>query len=902
MSAAPRSVATLLRAHALLVRALPEPFRRQNAGEIAETAREAVLATLAVGGAPAARGRACRELLDLGTVVLRLRASRASAAPRFVPVSPFSAQEPPMTRLLHDLRHAARALLRRPGYALAAMATLALGVGAATAVGSVAHTVLARPLPFPDPERLTMVWRTAPQRNLDRLGVSVPDYLDWRREARGFTDLAVYTELGGTGTLLAGGEPQRVSGTLVSGNLFRTLGARAAIGRTIGDGDGERGAEPVVVLSDALWRRAFRGDPAVVGQLMELGERRARVVGVMPRDFAFPWASTEFWGALRLDPEQSERNSNFLVAVGRLRPGVSRDAAQAELAAIDARIIAAHPGDGNHDAGVRLEGRQDFVTRDVRPVLVVLLGGVLLLLGIACANLANLMLVRATARTRELATRAALGAGRARLLRDFVAEGAVLGVGGGVLGVALAWGAVRILLVLGPEALPRREEIGLDAATLALSVVLSVACALACVTLPAWRATRRLRGAVSGATLRDGARTTGGRAAARVQGGLVVAQLALALVLLVGAGLLGHSLWRLMGVPTGFDGRAVLTARLSLPKSRYPEPAQVHAFYDALFDRLEARPGVTAVGGTWALPFGGPNGSTTKLPTDGRRSWDDAVEIVLAPVRGDYFAALGMRFVRGANFTGSETTPVTIINETLARRYWPGQDPVGRQLRGRAADASTFTVVGVVADVKRRTLAGETEPEMYVPHAQAAWTGGDLYVTVRTGPDPLALAPALREAVWALDPRIPVTDLAPLDDVVGESLAAPRFRTVVVATLAAVAGALALVGVYGVLAFVVSMRTREMAVRVALGASRRQMVGGVLGRGLRLTGLGVLLGLGGAFASSRLLGSMLYGVTSLDLPTYAGVCALLVSAAALACWVPARRAADVDPVVSLREE
>ena len=896
MSAAPRAVTALLRAHALLLAALPEPFRARNATEIAETAREAVLETLAVGGPRAARGRACRELLDLGAVLLRLRMPRPATAGRFATVPPSTAEEPPMPSLLHDLRHAAQVLLRRPGYALTAMGTLALGVGAATAVGSVAHTVLVQPIPFPDPDRLTMVWRTSPKKGVDRQPTSVPDYLDWRREARSFTDLAVYTEA--SGALVSDREPQQVQGAQVSGNLFRMLGVRAAVGRTLLDADGVRGAEPAIVLSDALWRRAFHGDPAVVGRVVELGEQRARVVGVMPRDFAFPSARAEYWAELRLDPEASERSTNFLTTIGRLRPGVSPGAAQAELAAIDTRIVAANPNDANQDAGVRLEGRQDFVTRDVRPVLVVLLGGVLLLLGIACANLANLMLVRATTRARELATRAALGAGRARLLREFVAEGAVLGLGGGLLGVGLAWGAVRTFLVLGPGALPRREEIGLDAQTLALSLALSVACALACTAIPAWRATRR----PSGAVLRDGARTTGGSASVRVQGGLVVVQLALALVLLVGAGLLGHSLYRLMDVPTGFDGRAVLTARISLPESRYAEPARVHAFYDALFERLAARPGVTAVGGTWALPFGDVYGSSTKLPTDGTWSWDDAVGIVLAPVRGDYFGALGMRLVRGANFTGRETSPVTIVNETLARRYWPGQDPVGRQLRGRSADASTFTVVGVVTDVKRRALDAETEPEMYLPHAQATWSAGDLYVTVRTNGAPLALAPALREAVWALDPRIPVTKLAPLDDVVGESLAAPRFRTVIVATLAAVAGALALVGVYGVLAFVVSMRTRELAVRVALGASRRQMLAGVLGRGLRLTGFGVLLGLGGALAASRMLGSMLYGVTSLDLPTYAGVCALLVSAAALACWVPAQRAANVDPVVSLREE
>ena len=896
----PRSVAALLRAHALALRLLPADFRRQHAAEIAATTRETVVDVRAARGASAARRRAGRELLDVCAVAARLR-GRALVAPRshrFTPPPP--AGDPSMTGLLHDLRHAARALLRRPGYALAAIGTLALGVGAATAVGSVVHTVVVRALPFPDADRLVMVWRTAPAFGFDRAPTSVPDYLDWQRDARSFTDLAVYTT-GATGTLLAGPEPQRISGASVSANLFRTLGVRAAVGRTIVDVDAAPGAEPAIVLSDALWRRTFGADPGIVGQVVDLGEQRARVVGVMPRAFSFPSPRTEFWTALTLDPAQSGRDLNFLTVVGRLRDGVTVDAAQAEVAAINARILASGPPGGNAGTGIMVERRQDFVVRDVRPVLVVLLGGAVLLLGIACANLANLLLVRATARARELAIRSALGAGRARLLRGLVAEGAVLGVGGALLGAGLAWSAVRTFLVLGPGALPRREEIGLDARTLALSSALAVACALACASLPAWRATRRHAGGM----LRDGTRATAGRATGRLQGGLVVVQLALALVLLVGAGLLGHSLWRLMDVPTGFDTRPVLTAKLSLPESRYAEPAQVHAFYDALFDRLAALPGVTAVGGTWALPFGDDFGSSRKLPTDGVRSWDDAVAIALAPVRRDYFAALGMRLVQGSNFTGRETPdgpPVTIINETLARHHWPGQDPIGRQLRGRDAGDVAFTVVGVVADAKRRALDAETEPEMYLPHGQAPWSGGELYVTVRTGGDPLALAPALREAVWALDPRLPVTNLAPLDDVVGESLAAPRFRTVVVATLAAIAGLLALVGVYGVLAFVVSMRTREMAVRVALGASRRQMLGGVLGRGLRLTGLGVLLGLAGALASSRVLGSMLYGVTPLDVPTYAGVCALLVAAALLACWVPARRAAAVDPMVALREE
>jgi predicted permease len=901
MSAVPPSVRALLGAHALLVRALPAGFRHRNAAELSETAREAVLAALAARGPAAACRRAGHELLDLGAVVLRLHAPRVPAAGGHAVVLPRPDGDPPMVGLLHDLRRATRALLRRPGYALAGMATLALGVGAAIAVGSVAHTVLVRALPFPDADRVMMVWRTAPKLGMDRGPTSVADLLDFQRQARSFTDLAAYTS-GATGTLLAGRTPQPIEGARVSGNLFRTLGVPTALGRAILDADGEPGAEPTIVLSDALWRRAFGGDTAIVGRSVDMGEQRVRVVGVMPHGFAFPSSRTEFWSALPLDPAESSRDENFLTAIGRVRPGVSPDAAQAELAAISARILAANPADGNDGAGVRLERRQDFVTRNVRPVLVMLLGGALLLLGIACANLANLMLVRTTARTRELAIRAALGAGRARLLRDLTAEGAVLAVGGGLLGVGLAWGAIRALLVLGPAALPRREEIGLDAPTLAIAAALSVGCALLCALIPAWRATRRPTG---GGTLRDGSRATEGRATSRLQDGLVVVQLALALVLFVAAGLLGHSLWRLMEVPTGFDARPVLTARISLPQSRYTGPAQVHAFYDALFDRLATLPGVAAVGGTWALPFAGTYGSSRRLPTDGTWSWDDAASVDLAPVRGDYFAALGMRIVQGTGFTGQERVgqpAVTVVNETLARRYWPGQNPVGRQLRGRDADDLPVTVIGVVSDVKRRALDAETGPEMYLAHGQTPWAGGDLYVTVRASADPVGLAPALRAAVSALDPRLAVTGLAPLEDLIDESVAAPRFRTVVVAALAAIAGALALVGVYGVLAFVVSMRTREMAVRVALGATRRQMLGGVLGRGLRLTGLGVALGLAGALGSGRLLGSLLYGLTPLDAPTYAAMCALLIAAALLACWVPARRAANVDPVVALREE
>jgi putative ABC transport system permease protein len=560
-------------------------------------------------------------------------------------------------------------------------------------------------------------------------------------------------------------------------------------------------------------------------------------------------------------------------------------------------VAAAHPGENEVD-DVWLESRQAYVVGDTRPVLLLVAGAVGLLLALACANLINLLLVRATSRERELAIRAALGAGRGRLAWPLLSESLMLAALGGLLGVGLASLLIRLLLTLEPGTLPRRAEIGLDVRVLGFAMALTLACAILCGLLPALRAGRR----APAIRLREGGGSGTGRSA-RLQVGFAVAQVTLAMVLLVGAGLLGHSLYRLLSVPTGFEGESVLTAHIALPAERYTGRDQVDRFYDQLLGRLEGVPGVEAVGATWALPFSSAYAWWDLAPADA----DDpeaARTIVVAPIRGDFFRALGMSLLQGRGFGPADNPnapPVAVVNQTLARTFWPDQDAVGKRLRGIDPESSIeITVVGVVADVKRSGLDVNTEPEAYLPQRQTPWAS-DMFVAVRASGDPRALTALLRDEVLELDPALPVTGVMTLAERVSESVASPRFRTAIVGGLAVGAALVALIGIYGVLSFVVEQRQREMALRVAVGAQRAQLLSEVLASGLRLTLAGLALGTVGAVAASRALRAFLFEVDALDPLTFAGVAVLFLAAATLASYMPARRAAGADPMVTLRQ-
>ena len=795
------------------------------------------------------------------------------------------------------MRTALRSLLRRPGFAALTSLVLALGVGGSTAIFAVVDAILLRPLPHPAADRVVMVWRLIPSIGMDRAPTSYPEYVDLRAGVTALSHLAAYANA--AGTLQGEGDVERLLGVTVTGNLFGALGNTPAIGRTIAASDDRPGAERVIVLSDGVWRRRFGADSSILGDAILLDGAPHVVVGVMPPGFAFPTERVQFWTALRLDPATAERDANFLIMVGRLGPSVTLERAQAQLSEVAERIAQTYPG-ANPGAGYSLERRHDFLIHSVRPVLVLLAAAAGVLLVIALANLVNLQLVRSVGRRREQAVRRALGATFGRQVRERAAEVMWIALAGAALGVVLANWLTEVFVRGGP-AMPRASGIAVDARAVLFAVAVTLACAAIAMIIEL--AAERRQRAVG--ALASGGRSLTDRGAHRTQELLVVGQLALALTLFVGAGLLGRSFAELTSVPRGFRGEQVLTARMSLPRARYA-PERVQTFYDELLDRIGRLPGVEAASGTWALPFGNQWASSTMVPTD-RLDMDVRPQVTMNPVRPGFFDTIGMTLRAGRDFTpadGPGTPEIAIVNQTLARMFWPGQDPVGRQMRATDPDDGEppLTVVGVVADIRRKGLAMPVEPEMYVPHAQSvAWTRGDLFVTVRTSGDPHALAPALRRTVAELDPLLPITDVATLDEIVDASIVPQRFRSLLVAGFATFAGLLALIGIYGVLVFAVGQRRQELAVRSALGATPRRLLSETLGRGCRLGVAGAVLGLLGAAAAAPLVRSLLFEVEPFDPATYALGIALLALIAMLGSWLPARRAARVDPMITLRE-
>jgi putative ABC transport system permease protein len=622
------------------------------------------------------------------------------------------------------------------------------------------------------------------------------------------------------------------------------------------------------------------------------------VIGVMPGTFMFPSDRAQFWVPLRLDPATAERDANFLSLVGRLRDGATLAMAEAQVEAVASRIARDHP-EMNEGYAVRLESRHDFIVEPVRPVLVLIASAVAVLLAIALANLVNLQLVRSAGRRRDRAVRRALGATGSHLAREQVAEGLWLAASGAAAGLGLAIWSIAALQRFGP-ALPRRTEIGVDSRAVLFAVAVAVVSALVVAAIGALVERRQsLAEALAG-----GSRSSAGRGVHRTQEGLLVVQLALALTLFVGAGLLGRSFYRLVAVPRGFDGEHVLTAKLTLPPSRYGS-GRMLGFYDQLLDRLSLLPGVVSVSGTWALPFSDDWASSAIVPADGAVP-DAPPQVVQSPVRPRFFETVGIPLLEGRDFTAADAADApeaAIVNQTLARRFWPGESAVGKQLRSADPedDDPPVTIVGVVGDIQRRGLSVPIEPEMYLPHAQAAWSG-DLYLTLRTPDDPYAVVDGLRRTLAELDPLLPITNLATLDELVDASVVGPRFRSLLVGSFAAIAGVLAAIGIYGVLVFVVAQRRHEIAVRAALGATPRRVLVQVIGRGLRVALVGLGLGLVGAAAATPLVRSLLFDVEPFDVATYLAGILLLAGIAVAGSWIPARRAARVDPMLTLREE
>jgi putative ABC transport system permease protein len=807
-----------------------------------------------------------------------------------------------MDSLWKDLRFGVRTLLRSPAVTALALLTLALGIGANTAIFSVVSGVLLEPLAFPRPDELVVVIDSAPKLGFPQFSASPPNFKDWREQNQVFSSLDAMAR--GRFTLTAkGAQPQAVAGAEVTGDFFRTLGVRPHLGRLLAPADDRPGGERVAVLSHELWHRRFGGDPGILNRRITIDGRAHTVVGVAPPALKFPRQS-ELWVPLALDFSKSSRGAHYLSVVGRLKPGVSLERAQADLSAIARRLELQYPAQ-NTDWGVVLTRLRDVMVRDIRPALTMLQRAVWVVLLIACANVANLLLARMGSREREIAVRTALGAGRLRLARQIIAESVILFAAGGALGLLVALWGTRTLVALNPDAIPRAEGIGIDARVLVYTLLISVATGVVFGLVPALSA---IGGRLSGALKEGGRAMAGGRRGNLVRDVLVIGEVALALMLLVGAGLLIQSFARLQSVDPGFKPRGVITAQVSLPAVKYPDDPRQAAFFQHALERIRSLPGVQHAASIYPLPLSSGSGFQLSFVVAGRPVPKPGEE-QSAHVRfisPDYFRTMEIPALKGRAFTeqdGIDDQRVAVVNREMASRIWPGVDPLGQRLTfgdPTQPTAKWMTVVGVVADVRGSNLGNESEMELYCSQYQNP--SSEAALVVRTAADPLSLVAPIRRALQEIDGDLPLDKVQTMEQVVSSSLAQNRVKTVLLGIFAALALVLAAVGVYGLVSFSVAQRTHEIGIRIALGARRVEVLAMIIRQGMKLIAIGLAVGLGGAFASSRLLADQVYKVSVVDPLTYIGVPVVLTAVALLANWLPARRATRVDPLAALRSE
>jgi putative ABC transport system permease protein len=859
--------------------------------------------------------QSCRELAATG---LDPQAAREEALRRFGDLERYRATTCEIDRrrrrlerggeimidLIGDLRFALRSFRKSPGFVAGVVLTLALGIGGTTAIFSVVYAVLLKPLPFPAPDRLVQLWEKNPERGWTFADAAPANFLDWRQRAKSFTDVTACGSFGNPISLAGDGDPESLTSWAIYPNFFSVLGVPPLYGRGFTEDEAWQGKVESVVVSYGLFRRRFGGDPGLVGRTVELNGRARTVVGVMPPGFSFPQEGIDLWYPFDWEPANRDqvwfRRAHFVRTFARLAPGVSLAAARGELEGIAAQLETEYP-ETNQQMGAGASPLHESVVRESRPALLLLAGAVGLVLLVACANVAGLQLARGAVRRRELGMRAALGASGGRLARQLVTESLALALFGGAAGLALASWAGRGLVALVPGGLPRGGEIGLDGTVLAFAFAATLAAGLLFGLAPAIGAVWRSRAADLGGG-RSGTTNPDQQRARRL---LVVAEVALALVLVTGAGLLLKSLHRLSEVDPGFDPQGGVAVQVSLPGARYGEPAQARDFFDQLRERARALPGVRAAALTDHLALSGSSW-TSDFAIAGRGREDYGVGVHHRTVGPEYFRTLGVPLVGGRTFT-SEDRPdaprVVLVNDALARRYFPAGDAVGSRLCfDRYPDDNSVwrTIVGVVGDEKIDDLASPARPEIFESTTQDDQYS--LYLVLRAAGDPLALVPSVRAAVHDLDPKLPLDSVTTLDDVVAKATARQRFLTLLLGLFAAVALTLAVVGVYGVIAYGVAVRRREIGIRMALGARLGRVLGGVLGEGLLLGAAGLLLGLAGALAATRLLSGMLFEVSTTDAGTFTAVAVVVAAVAAAASYLPARRAAAVDPAVTLRSE
>jgi predicted permease len=807
---------------------------------------------------------------------------------------------------VQDIRYALRSLRKQPVFTLVAVLTLTLGIGANTAIFSVIYQVLLRPLPYADADRLVFIWNTYPTGGLPQASVSIPDFIDRKTQAPAIEDATLFTTR--SLSLAQGSQPEQLRGLVVTPSFFSTLGVQPFLGHAFTDAQATPGADKFAILTYGLWASRFASDRAIVGQSVRLNGEAYTVVGVMPAAFDAPSRDVALLVPFAFTAAQTSdqgRGNEFSQMVVRLRRGATIEQVNGQMRVIVDRLLDRLPqrrdfmkaaGFGGYAIGIR-----DQLVGDVRTPLYVLQIGVALVLFIACANVANLLLMRATGRGRELAIRTTLGAGRWRLIRQMLTEGVVLSVLGGAGGLALGLAGVRLLIATSSRQIPGLTDASLQPAVLAFTFVLAVVTGLVFGSVPAFVA---IRGNTSAMLKDDSSRGSAGRGTGLVRTTLVIAETALALVLLVGAGLLIKSFAKLQDVNPGFTPEHVLTAQLALPPARYADPTTRAAFWNRLIEKARALPGVTTAGLTSNVPFNGMVGSGsysivgfTPGPNDAQPHGRQEV------VGGDYFRAMQIPLIAGRVFDAGDAAdkpPVVMIDQYLVGRYFAGRSPLGRQIQRGGPTSPAFTIVGVVGTINAIDL-GEpvTKERIYYPVTQQPLPS--MALVLKTALDPTALVPQVRAAVESIDPEQPISDVRTMEQWVGRSLEGRRTPTLLLALFGAVALVLSAIGIYGVLAFGVAQRVRELGIRQALGADSRSILTLVLMQGLRTAGAGLAIGLIVSLALTRYLQSLLFGVDVHDLSVFAGITIVLLAVAAVACYLPARRATRIDPLVALRE-
>jgi putative ABC transport system permease protein len=797
------------------------------------------------------------------------------------------------SNILRDMRYAVRQLVRTPGFTIVAILTLALGIGVTSAIFTVVNGVLLRPLPYPNPQSLVRVHELL--QKFGRFSVAPATFLDWRQQNTVFERIAAFNSTGATMADKDG--PQRLAGGLVSWDAFELLGVSPALGRTFRADEDAPGKDDVVILSHGMWQRRFDGDPGILGRSVSFNGNPVTVIGVMPAGFSFVGES-EFWRPLALNPANASRGGHFLGVIARLKPGVTVQQAGAEMQTISQRLALQYPAQSANESA-EVIGLHENAVENVRPALLTLLAAVGVVILIACANVANLLLVRASVRGKEIAIRSALGAGRRRLVMQMLTESVILASAGGIIGVLLAYWTIRPIQTLSAGTIPRASTLSIDLNVLAFAAVLSLATGLLFGLAPAWQASR----ATIGSVLKEGGRASTSASGRWIRNGLLIAEVAMSIVLLVGATLLLRSFARLVNVDPGFKADSVLSFRVALPNSRYPEEHQRIAFFDTLIERIEALPDVVAAGSIQTMPLRGDyllSFTIKGRPTPKPNEEPSANHRAITP---HYFNAMGIPLVRGRMFTAEDrqkSPMVAIVDQSFVDRHFRDEDPIGQHIDIGNGSDGFYEIVGVVGGIRQASLELNPTPTMYVPYSQDVFS--TMTMLVRTKGDPSQLVASARQTVRGVDNTLPAFAMTPLAAVVSESVAQRRFSMLLLVSFAAIALILAAVGLYGVVAYAVSQRTQEIGLRMAIGAQRGDVLRLIVGGGMKLALVGVVIGIAGALAAANVVSTMLFEVTPFDPASYSGTATVLLAVAALACYVPARRAMRVDPIVALRQE